>query len=288
MTSTKPSKIPVLIIGGPTASGKSQHAINYARENNGVIINGDSMQIYKELPILTAQPSASDLEHTQHKLYGELSGGDQCSVARWQKLAIQAIEDAWQQNKAPIVVGGTGMYLKSLTKGISSIPDIDPAIRTKARSLHKELGNDAFYKELQKVDADMASKLHPSNTQRVIRAYEVMLSTGNSLAQWQQQTDKSAIAHLDCTVKLLMPTKEELHERANKRFGQMIKDGALHEVQALLDKNYAPTLPVMKAIGVQELMAHLQGKITLSEALELAQIATRQYIKRQLTWFKNQ
>ena len=246
------------------------------------------MQVYKELPILTAQPSALDLKQVPHKLYGVLSGDDPCSVARWQKLALQAIDEAWKEGRSAIVVGGTGMYLKSLTEGISSIPDIDPAIRTKARILHKELGNDLFHKKLQEIDAVMASKLHPSNTQRVIRAYEVMLSTGKSLAQWQQQTDKSAIAHLDCTVKLLMPAKEDLHERANQRFEQMIEAGALQEVQALLDKNYDPTLPVMRAIGVAELSAYLNGDLTHDEAIELTQIATRQYIKRQLTWFKNQ
>ncbi len=279
---------PVLIIGGPTASGKSQLALEYAKANNGIIINADSMQVYKELPTLTAQPSDSDMALVPHKLYGVLAGDDTCSVARWQRMALQELTKAWQQDKLPIVVGGTGLYLQSLLTGISDIPDIDPAIRRQAKTLHQELGSEAFHSRLQAMDPATAVKLHPGDTQRMIRAYEVIQSTGKSIADWQKQKNTSAIAKLDCTVKLIMPPKEELHRKANERLAKMINNGALKEVQNLLNKNYAPNLPVMKALGVTELSAHLQGKITLPEAIELIQIATRQYIKRQITWFKNQ
>ncbi len=281
-------KIPVLIIAGPTASGKSKLALEYAQNHNGVIINADSMQVYKELPILTAQPSPKEMELVPHKLYGILSGDDPCSVARWQRLALQAIAECAEMGKPPIIVGGTGMYISALLSGIAAIPEVSSQVRSAVRTLHQQLGADDFYKELQQLDPEMAKRLHPGDTQRVVRAFEVIKATGRSLLEWQGESGKDAVAHLDCTVKLLTPDKEKLRERANQRFVRMVANGAVEEAKLLLSKNYDPNMPVMKALGVPELSAYLQGTATLEEAIELAQIATRQYIKRQLTWFRKQ
>lgn len=281
-------KIPVILIGGCTASGKSDVALQFARCYPSVIINADSMQIYKELPVLTAQPTRKDQETCFHKLYSALDGNDICSVARWQELALQEIHSCRQENKLPLVVGGSGLYLRSLTQGLSQIPPIDPAVRENARMLYRKWGALKFYQQLQDLDPLMAKRLHPSDKQRVVRAWEVMESSNISLAIWQKKLDTSTIKNLDCRMIVLDPLRDAVKQRANIRLKKMFDSGAVEEVQALNALGYDLELPVMKALGVPEICTYLAGKITLKDALEQIEIGTRQYVKRQSTWFRNQ
>lgn len=274
-----------LIITGPTASGKSSYALKIARQENGKIINADSMQIYKELPLLTAQPTEEEKQSIPHALYSFLKGNEPFSVALWHEHALKEIEQCQREGYRPIIVGGTGMYLSSLTKGISPIPDIKPEIREEARTLFQKIGAEKFHEHLKKVDPLMAARLKVNDQQRIIRAYEVKQSTGLTLDYWQKQPKGITV---DCEMRVISRPREELHRRAKVRFERMLGLGVLKEVEALLDHNYPPDFPVMKALGVQELAQHLKGYLSLKEACEKTLIATRQYIKRQQTWIRHQ
>ncbi|WP_246714967.1 tRNA (adenosine(37)-N6)-dimethylallyltransferase MiaA [Aestuariivirga litoralis] len=278
MSSNTPKR--AVLIAGPTASGKSALALAMAQAENGVIINADSMQVYRELRVVTARPSAEDEAAAPHKLYGHIAASTDYSVARWQREAMAEVETAWAQGQLPIICGGTGLYFMSLIKGLSEVPEIAPEVRDKWRSF---TGN--HHAELATRDPAMAYKLNPADRQRLIRALEVIESTGQSLLHWQA----SASAPLaDVALRKLFKSlpREELYTRADARFVQMLEQGALDEVKTLppLHKDQ----PLMKAIGVPELQAHLRGEISLDEARLLAQTATRQYIKRQLTWWRGQ
>jgi len=275
-----------LIIAGPTASGKTSYALEMAKKLGGAIINADSMQIYKELPILTAQPDYLDLTVAPHRLYGVLAGDDMCSAARWRELALKEIQWCRENDLKPILVGGTGLYLLALTKGLSEIPGTEPAIRTTARNLLLELGVDGFYNALIGIDPLIEGALNPADSQRLVRAYEVMVSTGKSITQWQKNPPLEP--GIDAAMVVIDRPRAELHQRASGRFDVMMEKGALDEVEQLMAKNYDKDLPVMRALGVAELSAHLKGEISLDEARELTVIATRQYIKRQSTFFRNQ
>lgn len=279
---------PIIILAGPTASGKSQLAIAIAKIFDGVIINADAMQIYQELPVLTAQPSPEEQQGIPHQLYGTLQGNTPCSAAKWVTLTKAAIEQADQEGKTPIIVGGTGLYLKSLMEGLSPIPDISPAIREKIRKHAVEIGNPAFHEELQTLDPVMAEKLRPSDTQRLIRAREVLEQTGKSLADWQQEPPITYFPASRFLAFFLHPERSWLYDNCNTRFVKMLETGALQEVKALASKHYSPDLPVMKALGVPELLYYLDGYLTLEEATTTAQQSTRHYAKRQVTWFKHQ
>lgn len=275
-----------LIIAGPTASGKSAYALSVAHQSDGIIINADSMQIYQELPILTAHPDANALNSVPHKLYGHLKGDDYCSAARWRAIAIAAIQECHELNQRPILVGGTGLYLLALVKGLSEIPETDPAVREQARNLCTEMGTLIFYQNLAKLDPLIVGKLNSNDTQRLVRAYEVIISTGKSIVEWQNASSKEP--GMDCEIQIINRPREELHLRAAQRFDQMLAQGALNEVKQLLSLNYASDLPIMRALGVPELTRYINGEIDLASARELSIIATRQYIKRQCTFFKNQ
>ncbi|MEN8236512.1 MAG: tRNA (adenosine(37)-N6)-dimethylallyltransferase MiaA [Pseudomonadota bacterium] len=280
--------IPILLIGGPTASGKSKLALSLAQKNNGVILNGDSMQTYKDLPILTAQPSTLEQQDIPHELYGILPGNHLYSVAHWQTRALNAIENAWKQGKQPIVVGGSGLYLQSLTLGLSKIPDVPESIRTWVRQHYETLGNKEFHQYLTSIDSQMSKRLHENDKQRMMRAAEVKLATSRSLAHWQKQRNHDAVKHLKCKMIVLLPPRTQLHQNSELRLNQMITNGAIEEVRALKDKNLDENLPIMKALGVNELSAYLDNKLNLQEATQQTLQATRQYIKRQSTWFCNQ
>ncbi len=288
MRNQKLAQISVCLIGGPTASGKSALALEIARDKNAVIINADSMQVYQELPILTAQPNSHEKAEIPHYLYGFLPGDKTCSVALWQRHALQTIQDVHNQGKTPIVVGGTGLYLNALLQGISTIPDISTKVRSHVRQLAAEKQGDSLFKTLCEIDPIMGQRLNPGDTQRVQRAIEVKLATGKSLAQWQDQRDTQAIAHLSCQLYILSPPRTFLQQRCKSRLKQMVEQGALDEVNALSQQGYDPALPIMKALGFRELSRYCQGKMDLDDALEAAFIATRQYVKRQSTWFRNQ
>lgn len=275
----------VVVIGGPTASGKSGLALSLARLKNGTIINADSMQLYDGLHRLTAQPSSEDLAAAPHALYSCLAPDQKCSSAIWRDMALAEIDKSIAAGRLPIVVGGTGFYIRTLLEGISPIPDIDPAVRERANALQKELGNPAFHAELAKRDSAMAERLHPFNTQRLVRAWEVFEATGRSLAEWQALPLSKPPSHLKFLSVTLLPERKRLYEQCDGRFGQMVAAGVLEEVRRFK----APAgWALAKALGYPELSSHLAGSLTLSEAIDMAQRATRHYAKRQVTWFRHQ
>jgi tRNA dimethylallyltransferase len=271
-----------LLIAGPTASGKSALALRLAHERGGVIINADSMQVYRELRILSARPSAEDEAQARHRLYGHISGAEDYSVGRWLTDAKREVTQAWEQGATPIIVGGTGLYFMALMGGLAEVPPIPKEVREKWRGFEGDL-----HCELTKRDPESAVKLNPSDRQRIIRALEVFDGTGNSLGHWQTLAQKSAFLNENNTERLFVNVEREaLYARAEHRFDQMIERGALDEVKAL--PPLPPNQPMMKAIGVPELRAYLNGETSLEAAITSAKTATRQYIKRQLTWWRGQ
>jgi tRNA dimethylallyltransferase len=277
----------IAIVAGPTASGKSALALALAEELGGTVINADSMQIYRDLPILTAQPENEAMARAPHRLYGVLDGAELCSAARWAELARGEIDRAVAAGSLPIVTGGTGLYLRTLMQGIAAVPDIPADIRHGARALHAEIGGPAFHGLLGRYDPEGAARLHPSDSQRLIRAYEVAIATGRPLSSWHR-AEAEAPAPYQAASIVLMPPRDLLYAMADQRFVTMIEAGAIEEVRRLLGRRLAPDLPVMKALGVPELARHLAGEIDLATAIQLGQKATRNYAKRQTTWFRHQ
>lgn len=284
-----------ILIAGPTASGKSAYAIKLARQYDGVIINTDSMQVYKQLRIVTARPDEDELLQCPHLLYGHRDGCASYSVAMWLQEAGLALEQAKREHKIPIFVGGTGLYFKGLTEGLSPVPVLDPLIRRKWRDFVLSQPSDngghepSLHHELEKRDPAAAKQLRPGDHQRLIRALEVIDSTGKSILDWQAEDKGRALIASEKIKKiLLMPERSLLHVRINERFDKMVSTGALEEVKQLLGQGVDPSMPIMKAIGVPQFAKYLSGEITMVEAVEKAKAATRQYAKRQSTWFNNQ
>lgn len=282
----------IILLAGPTASGKSATALEWAETRGGEIVNSDSMQVYSELRDLSARPTEAELAVCPHHLYGVLPGDDPCSAERWRDMAMTVIADIWQRGRVPIVVGGTGLYFKSLTVGLSQVPEIDPVIRDEIRaSVTSESAAEA-HRRLEALDPDMAARLAPGDTQRLSRALEVILSTGRSLKYWQDIPPKGGLAARDdVTIEgnVITMDRTKLYERCDRRFRLMIEDGqAIEEVRALMALNYPASLPVMKSLGVPQLMQYLREELPLEDAITLAQTATRQFAKRQMTWFRNQ
>ncbi len=278
---------PVLIIVGPTASGKSGLAVAVAEALSGAVINADSMQMYQGLPILTAQPSAADYAKAPHRLYAALPPADICSAARWRDMAQDEIRKAQAENRLPVIVGGTGFYIKTLLLGISPIPDIPASFRHEAAALQKELGNPGFHQELARRDPAIAAKLDPLNTQRLIRAFEVLAATGKSLAEWQAVPRIGPPEDLRFLTVVLQPPRALLYAACDGRFGQMLERGALEEARTFSEQ-VPDNTALSKALGYPELLAHLAGKTSLADAVTLAQQSTRNYAKRQVTWFRHQ
>ncbi len=271
-----------LLIAGPTASGKSALALRLARERGGVIINADALQVYRELRILSARPTDAELMQAPHSLYGHVSGLEPYSVAAWLADAGREITKAWAHGLLPIVTGGTGLYFMALEQGLAEVPVIAPEIREKWRSFAGDI-----HAELQRLDPVAASRLKANDRQRIGRALEVIEGTGKSLLHWQGQAQQQAfLSGVDVERLMVEVPREELYARADARFDQMIAAGALREVKPLT--NLDSSLPMMRAIGVGELIRHLRKEIGLDEAVALAKIATRQFIKRQLTWGRGQ
>ena len=278
----------VLIIAGPTASGKSRLALDVASKYDGVIINCDSMQIYKELHLITARPSHSDVAKLPHKLYGIMSVTESCSVGIWYDLAIGEIEECWRNGKLPIVTGGTGLYIKTLMEGISGIPTIPKDVRDEVIARRDEIGVEAFYRELQGFDQESAEKIHSTDSQRMIRAYEVYLATNRSLSDWHKSSPVGPRLEARYQVVTLDPSRDKLYASCEARLDWMVENGALDEVRRLMKLNLDQSLPAIKALGVLDFMAYLQDETSLVEALDSAKKATRRYAKRQMTWFNNQ
>ena len=288
--SHKRPKIPIII--GPTASGKSALALSKAMENNGVIINCDAMQSYDALHCLTAQPDAADYAKAPHKLYGHLHPATHYSAADWRGDAIREIESAWSKNQTPIICGGTGFYLKALMEGFSPIPDIPQCVRDNAMALQSELGNPAFHAELQKRDPATAAKLDPMNTQRNVRAWEVLDHTSKPLIEWQAEPLTGAPHGWTFEVTAIFPDRPRLIEKINARLDVMMDRGILDEVRALDRRIQSGEVPdnalIVKAHGFRPFRRYLQGEWTLDEAIQQTQKETRQYAKRQMTWLRNQ
>ena len=277
---------PVILVAGPTASGKSALALDLARAFGGTIVNADSMQVYRELRILTARPGAAEETHATHRLYGVMSAAEACSAARWRALAVDEIAGARAAGRVPILVGGTGLYFRALTEGLAPIPPVPAAIREDARARHKRLGGEAFHAELAARDPATAGRLAPGDSQRLIRAREVFDATGVPLAEWQRRDGEGLDAAVLALV--LLPPREPLYAACDARFLAMIEAGALDEAAAIAALGLDPALPAMKALGVPELIRHLTGEIALDEAVAAAQQGTRNYAKRQITWFRHQ
>jgi tRNA dimethylallyltransferase len=277
---------PVVVIGGPTASGKSMLALAIAEEFGGTVINADAMQVYRELSIVTARPSRAETRRAPHRLYGVLSAYQRCTVAKWRTMAVAAIGQARTKGRLPIVVGGTGLYLKALMEGLAPVPVIPPEIRAQAQARREELGAAAFHAELERLDPRMAARLKPGDTQRVIRAWEVITATGRSLALFQKLPPARSRERFVPLV--LLPPREALYAVCDARCRRMLDEGAIEEVRALQALKLDPELPAMKAVGVREIARLLAGERTQGAALAEFQQATRNYAKRQVTWFRHQ
>lgn len=278
---------PVLVIAGPTASGKSRLALDLAAARRGTVINADSMQVYRELRILTARPGEAETARAPHRLYGILAAAEPCSAARWRALALAAIEEARSDHRLPILVGGTGLYLKALFEGLAEIPPIPQSLREAARARHRALGGEAFRAELARRDPESAARLAPGDTQRLVRAWEVVEATGRALPEWQRASGAGAGVHAYRTI-LVMPPRDTLYAACDARFDAMMAAGALDEARALLALGLDPALPALKSLGVRELARHLAGEWSLEQAEGKARQATRNYAKRQATWFRHQ
>jgi tRNA dimethylallyltransferase len=278
----------LIVVGGPTASGKSALALRLAQATGGVIINADSMQLYRELRILTARPTPEDEARAPHRLYGILNAEDPASAGRWLELAGAAIAEAGTEARPAIVVGGTGLYLHALLHGLAPVPEIPAAVRNAARARGAALGAPALHAELAERDPAMAARLRPTDRQRLIRAYEVIVGTGRSLAGWLEAPPVRIELPKAWTGIALMPPRAALYDRIGHRLRAMIEQGGLAEIEALRRRRLAPDLPLMKAVAVPELLAHLEGRIDLAGAIERAIVQTRRYAKRQLTWLRHQ
>jgi len=277
----------VLLIAGPTASGKSALAIDIAQRVDGEIVNADSMQVYRDLRILTARPSLADEACIPHHLYGVMDGSTACSAAHWTRLAVQEVNAIWDRGRLPILVGGTGLYFKALTEGLSAIPEIPGINREAARVLVDELGPAAAHAYLADRDPRTAAGIKPTDPQRIARALEVVAATGRGLADWQEVPSQPALV-ADYVRAVLTPKKSDITAVADARFDEMMALGALEEVRRLAERQLDSELPVMKAVGVPPLMAHLRGEVSLEDAVDKAKSQTRRYIKRQLTWARTQ
>jgi tRNA dimethylallyltransferase len=275
---------PVALIAGPTASGKTALALSLAARHDVTIINADSAQVYANLPILSAQPSAAELASAPHRLFGYLDGRNACSAARWAKDALSEIEQAWEDNRIPVLVGGTGLYLRTLLDGISPIPEIDPDVRSAVRDLKTVEARQALETE----DPISAAALALNDDNRIKRALEVIRFTGKSIIAWREIREGGISDTIELRPLILLPPRDWLYDRCNKRFENMIDAGAIEEVAALRLADLPVDAPALRAIGVPELSALQDGTLNRAQAVELGQIATRQYAKRQYTWFRNQ
>ena len=277
-------KPPLALIAGPTASGKSALALALAEAADGTIINADSAQVYKELRIVSARPSEEDERRASHRLYGYRAGADSCSAADWAGDAKREIAAAHAAGRLPILTGGTGLYIRTLLDGIAPVPEIDPAIRAEVRALPVAEAHAALARE----DPARAGRIRPSDTTRIARALEVVRSTGRTLRDWQAEKAGGIGGEVALRPLILLPPRDWLHRRCDARFEEIFSEEGIEEVSSLLEQGLPPSAPVMRAIGVPEIAAFLRGALSRDEALAAGRAATRQYAKRQYTWFRHQ
>jgi tRNA dimethylallyltransferase len=275
-----------ILIAGPTASGKSGLALALAERLGGTVINADSMQVYRELSILTARPTAEDEARAPHALYGFVSGAEAYSAGRYAADAAKAVAEARREGRVPVVVGGTGLYFKALLEGLAPVPAADPEVRAFWRAEAARRPAAELHAFLARRDPEMAARLMPADKQRIVRALEVLESTGRSLAEWQREPGKSVLAEAGTVRLLVMPERQAQNAAIDARFDAMLGAGGLDEVRRLIAFGFSAELPVMRALGVAPLAAHLRGALALDEAAAAAKADTRRYAKRQLTWFR--
>jgi tRNA dimethylallyltransferase len=275
-----------ILIAGPTASGKSAFALDLAEKTGGAIINADSMQVYRDLRVLTARPTGEDEARVPHLLYGHVSGREAYSAARFADEASRAIAEARALGLVPIFVGGTGLYFKALLEGLSPVPPVPDDVRAHWRSEADRVGAAALHQVLGARDPAMAARLKATDTQRIVRALEVLEATGRSLADWQETPGEPVLEEDETERFVLMPERDELYRRCDARFEAMMAAGALEEAEALGRQKLDPGLPVMRALGVAPLLDLIAGKTARAEAEERAKAETRQYAKRQVTWLR--
>lgn len=281
-------EIDAILITGPTASGKSALAVRLAQRHGGVVVNADSMQVYDTLSILTARPQPDEMGGIEHRLYGHVPAGQAYSSGEWLRQATEVVGELRGGGKLPVFVGGTGLYFKALTGGLSDMPPVPATIRDTWRLRLAAEGVESLYKVLQELDPRSAAAIRPSDAQRILRALEIHEVSGRSIRDFQASAGPAIVRPERARKLVVLPDRTTLHQRIDRRFANMLKSGAVEEVKALLDLGLSPQMPVMKAIGVPQIAALLLGQMTEPEVIERGAAATRQYAKRQMTWFRNQ
>jgi len=284
MADTEPH---ILLLGGPTASGKTARALEWAAATGGLILNADSMQLYADVPTLTARPNTRECAQARHELYGVLAPDAQWSTGDWLRAALPFITAAQNGGPPLCIVGGTGLYFLTLVRGLAEIPEIDEAVREKARRAYDDLGERAFRDTLRALDAEAEARLAANDRQRLCRALEVVWQTGRSLSDWQRDT-RPVLPQGSYRFDILRPGRDWLYQRCDRRFDLMLETGAPEEVRALMDQGLHTGWPILRVLGLPELWAHLKGEMTLDAARDLAKQKTRNYAKRQTTFFGNQ
>lgn len=277
-----------MLIAGPTASGKSALALDLARKTGGVVINADSMQVYRDLRIITARPTVEEEAVVPHRLYGHVDAHVNFSAGAWVADAAKALAEARAQGKVPIFVGGSGLYFKALTRGLSAVPPIAADVRDSVRARLERDGVEALHEELARRDPVSAARLKPRDRTRIARALEVIEATGRALPDWHREGLPPLLPSGEFSALFLAPEREALYARIDARFDEMLASGAIEEVRALDARNLDPLLPAMKAHGVPVLIRHIRGEVTREAAAEFGRTETRQYAKRQFTWFRHQ
>lgn len=275
---------PLALIAGPTASGKTALALELAERGSFTIVNADSAQVYREIPILSAQPSDAEMAQVPHRLFGYRSGRSGCSAADWAHDAKIALEETWNAGRIPLLVGGTGLYIRTLLDGIAPIPEVDPDIRDEVRAMPVE----AAFAALETADPAMATRLQPADRSRIQRALEVIRSTGCSIASWREEKTGGIGDNVSLGPLILLPDRDWLYDRCDRRFAQMMDSGAEDEVRRLLTMDLPSSSPLLRAIGLREIAGWLKGELDREEAIARGQQATRRYAKRQYTWFRHQ
>jgi tRNA dimethylallyltransferase len=288
IVNSHPESFEAVLIAGPTASGKSALALELAQKTGGVVINADSMQVYRDLRVITARPTPEEEARVAHRLYGHVDAGVNFSAGAWVADAGRVLAEARAQNRLPIFVGGTGLYFKALTRGLSAVPPIPPEIRDGVRTRLERDGVEALHAELSRRDPASAQRLKPRDRARVARAVEVVEATGRSLTDWHREGLPPLLPRGQFRALFLEPERDALYARIDARFDAMLKAGALGEVAKLAARKLDPLLPAMKAHGVPALIRHIRGELALQQAAAIGRADTRHYAKRQFTWFRHQ
>ncbi|MBT4951935.1 MAG: tRNA (adenosine(37)-N6)-dimethylallyltransferase MiaA [Pelagibacteraceae bacterium] len=277
----------VFVIAGPTAAGKSKFSLDLAKKLNGIIINSDSMQVYKNLSILTARPTTEDMNNVEHSLYGYVDGGKRYNVEKWCKDASKVIEESFEKNITPILVGGTGLYINTLINGIINIPSIPEEIKIESEKILTKFGKDFLINQIKNIDPDSLNEININDNVRLRRIWEVFETTGKKFSEWKLNENKSFIKNYNFKLILFLPDRKKNYEIVNSRFIKMINRGAIEEVKNLLGENLNESLPVMRAHGVPEIKKYLENETTLEECIAKGQQVTRNYVKRQHTWWNS-